>query len=374
MLAETLMYGCCSSPATTERFIEMPSTTVSVAEMKKLIKAELNVLLVGPSGVGKTLITREAVSSLGLKMKVLNAPTLDPYAHLIGIPVPNEETKGIDFRRPESIREAEVLFIDEANRASDPTLNALMELTQFRSINGEKLPNLRCVIAAMNPSDGDYKVNEIDLAMIDRFDAYFDLTPEIDAPYFTRKYGTGLGAATVKFWREYEVARLRQRSTANKVGYLSPRKMERILDNFIKSGLTSTSVPPNVSVTASSIRTTFGPFVRNGEIVDPNASRNSGRKLAPHRKGGVTAAAIRRHPSQALDYIAKNDGGADLDFIQGALTKSFSPTNFANSDWAKVLEAIGRDRCRNMYREWSQGKKNQLRESLDTTLFYSLFQ
>lgn len=354
----------------------MPSTTVSVAEMKKLIKAELNVLLVGPSGVGKTLITHEAVDSLGLKMKVLNAPTLDPYAHLIGIPVPNEETKGIDFRRPESIREAEVLFIDEANRASDPTLNALMELTQFRSINGEKLPNLRCVIAAMNPPDDDYKVNEIDLAIIDRFDAYFDLTPEIDAPYFTRKYGTGLGATAVKFWREYEAARLRQRSTANKVGYLSPRKMERILDNFIKSGLTSTSVPPNVSLTSASIRKEFGPFVRGGEIVDPNASKVS--KSSPVTTGGrakgITPAVIRKDPSKSLDYIANDESNTALDFVQAALGSNFSPAKFAHEDWIKVLKALGRDRCRKMYATWSNGKKVQLQESMPSAAFYSLFQ
>lgn len=358
----------------------MPATDISVMEMRKLIKAELNVLLIGPSGVGKTLITREAVESLGLKLKVLNAPTLDPYAHLIGIPVPDPGSKDIDFRRPVDIREAEVIFVDEANRASDPTFNALMELTQFRSINGEKLPNLKCVIAAMNPPDGDYKVNEIDIAILDRFDVYFDLPASIDAPYFIRKYGSGLGKTAVEFWRNYENARVRQRSTANKVGYLSPRKLERILDNYIASGMTTASIPPKVTVTASSIRKEFGPFVKNGAIVDPSAKATPTSSGAASSATGVskftpeTRRVIRQSGANALSFISdQGNSDAALNFVQEALTKTFSPTRLGSTDWTKVLEALGRARCMAMYSTWSQGKQTQLRDTVQANIYYSLF-
>lgn len=358
----------------------MPATDISVMEMRKLIKAELNVLLIGPSGVGKTLITREAVESLDLKLKVLNAPTLDPYAHLIGIPVPDPNSKDIDFRRPVDIREAEVLFIDEANRASDPTLNALMEITQFRSINGERLPNLKCIIAAMNPPDGDYKVNEIDVAGIDRFDVYFDLPAAIDAPYFIRKYGSGLGKTAVEFWRNYENSRIRQRSSSNKVGYLSPRKLERILDNYIASGMTAASIPPKVTVTSTSIRKAFGPFVKNGKIVDPAAKASTSTVGATSKAGGVskftpeTRRAIRQSGRQALDFLG-GQGKSDesLDFVQESLTRTFSPTRLSTKDWTEVLETLGRTRCIAMYGTWSKGKQTQLRDTVEANIYYSLF-
>lgn len=361
--------------------IPMPATDLSVMEMRKLIKAGLNVLLVGPSGVGKTLITREAVQSMGLKLKVLNAPTLDPYAHLIGIPVPDPDSKDIDFRRPVDIREAEVLFIDEANRASDPTLNALMEITQFKSINGEALPNLRCIIAAMNPPDGDYKVNEIDLAIIDRFDAYFDLPPAIDAPYFTRKYGSGLGGTAVKFWRNYENSRVRQRSSANKVGYLSPRKLERILDSYIASGMTSASIPPKVTVTASSIRQEFGPYVKGGKIVDPNKSSSTStitaRKKAPGlspRFNATDKRKVRTSAAEAKSFIAsESKSDAALDFVRDSIANSFSPQRFTHRDWQDILDMLGRARCRTMYSGWSTGKQEQLRAAIPPALYYSHF-
>jgi len=53
-----------------------------------------------------------------------------------------------------------MLFFDELNRAHPKVLNAVFELVQFRSINGDKLPRLQCVIAAINPPGAGYHVQE----------------------------------------------------------------------------------------------------------------------------------------------------------------------------------------------------------------------
>lgn len=347
----------------------MPSNTLTVAEMKKLIKAEMNVLIMGPSGVGKTYITHEAVASLGLKLKVLNAPTLDPYAHLIGIPVPNDEEKTVDFRRPSDLYETEVIFIDEANRASDPTLNALLEITQFGSINGEKLPNLKCVVAAMNPPTSGYKVNEIDVALLDRFDAYFDLEPEANRNYFVTKYGADFGRAIVTFWEQYEASRIRQRNSQNKIGYLSPRKLERIVDSYVDYGLTSASIPPNVAITVTSIRKTFGPFLkksspRKAVPTSTNNSKGSPEESRDVRRGGSNAEAY---------IIHRQKSDESLDFVMNAIKSGINSAKLADSQWNPVYELLGRDRCKKMFDGWNETKKNTFLADLDSSVYYNLF-
>lgn len=143
-----------------------------------LLDAGRPVLLVGPHGVGKTSVLRSLATNFNLKMHELNAATLDPFVHIVGIPV-NHEGK-VTMTPPEELQDAELLFVDEINRADRPTRNALFELICDHSVNGKKLEKLKLVVAAMNPPEEGYQVDALDEAMDDRFLYRFSVKRNID--------------------------------------------------------------------------------------------------------------------------------------------------------------------------------------------------
>lgn len=148
-----------------------------IETQKYLIETGKPVLLVGKHGVGKTSVLRSIAGNFDLKMHELNAATLDPFVHIVGIPVTHEGK--VTMNPPDELQEAELLFIDEVNRADRPTRNALFEIICDHSVNGRKLQNLKLVVAAMNPPGGDYHVDALDDAMDDRFLHKFNVEPDI---------------------------------------------------------------------------------------------------------------------------------------------------------------------------------------------------
>lgn len=154
----------------------------------KFIQSEKNVLFVGPHGCGKTTMVIDAAREANVVLKYFSAATLDPWADLIGIPVPvgSEENKHLKFIRPLDMDEAEMVFFDELNRSHPKVQNAVLEMIQFKSINGVPLPKLKMVWGAMNPAGGKYKVDELDVALEDRFHIHLEIKANPDVKYFTR--------------------------------------------------------------------------------------------------------------------------------------------------------------------------------------------
>lgn len=215
---------------------------ISVATIKSYMDNGLNIIVSGLAGTGKTSILTEAARQLGLNMQYYSAATLDPYTDLVGIPVPNHETKSVEYFRPKAIDEAEVVFFDEANRADPKTLNTLFELIQFRSINGEKLPKLKCVVAAINPNDGNYTVDDLDPALLDRFDMFLTAEPGIDYGYFSKLFGPALAKEASNWWREYHNSYKASLTSQKPQVYISPRRMEKIISSYMKIPAQSTVV------------------------------------------------------------------------------------------------------------------------------------
>lgn len=183
-------------------------------------KSNLNVMIVGSHGIGKSLIVKSLSEQLGLRFKYYSSATLDPYSELIGVPVPDKETKTLDFYRPKDLDEAEFVFFDELNRVQNPrVLNAILEIVQFKSINGEKLKNLKMVWAACNPP-GDYQVEELDPALVDRFHIYINMKASINVEYLKTKMGEKV-VKVVKDWWETDLSdEQRKIFTPRRVEYL----------------------------------------------------------------------------------------------------------------------------------------------------------
>jgi len=155
------------------------------------IKYGRNVLLQGVHGVGKTKMTLNLLNENNISYAYFSGPTMDPHLHFIGLPINVTTPEGDSAIRlvlPENYKfdDVEVIFIDEPNRAHPKVLNALMELLQFRSINGKKLTKLRSIISGINPDNGEYTVDALDPAIIDRFHYKIQMSKEFPTKYFSK--------------------------------------------------------------------------------------------------------------------------------------------------------------------------------------------
>ena len=205
------------------------------AKMDFWIKENLNILLVGKHGVGKTTVVKEAFERNNLKWMYFSAATMDPWVDFIG--VPKEKTEGgityLELVRPKCFQtdEVEALFFDEFNRSHKKVRNAVMELIQFKSINGKKFKNLKVIWAAINPDDEEeeikYDVEKLDPAQVDRFHIKIDIPYKPDYSYFKGKYGEVMAEASINWWKQLD------KPTQN---LISPRRLDYALDIFSRKG------------------------------------------------------------------------------------------------------------------------------------------
>lgn len=201
-------------------------------KLKKYAKAEYNVILTGRHGVGKTAIIKEVFGeTFGehmVKWRYFSASTLDPWVDFIGIPKNYTREDGMEVFKiipPEHFtgdEEIEAIFFDEINRSDAKTLNALMELIQFKSINGRRFPNLKCVWAAENPhddKDAEYSVMPLDPAQKDRFQIQVEIPNQLSKPYFEDKFGKDIFAVSSEWWDKHKLK-------------ISPRKLDDMLTGY----------------------------------------------------------------------------------------------------------------------------------------------
>lgn len=168
---------------------------------KKMLKlyAEngFNVLLSGRHGIGKTEIIKEIFSELFEdRWAYFSASTMDAWVDFIGVPkavTREDNTQVLELIRPARFADdnVEALFFDEYNRSPSKVRNAVMELIQFKSINGRKFKNLKVIWVAINPysEEGEYDVEKIDPAQMDRFPIKIDMPYKLDKLYFNKKHG-----------------------------------------------------------------------------------------------------------------------------------------------------------------------------------------
>ena len=202
----------------------------------KLFMEGYNVLLIGLHGTGKTESIKQMAERNGLKMKYFSCSTLDPFTDLVGVPVPTDllDKDGnptgeqyLKMVRPHDVDEADLIFFDELNRADAKTLNAVFEIIQFRSINGDPLPNLKACWGAINPPDEDYDVDRLDAALLDRFDLYINIDPKPSVSYMSQFIAPQYAQVLSRWWNDHYID-IRKGVRDAKIDYISPRRLMKI--------------------------------------------------------------------------------------------------------------------------------------------------
>ena len=220
---------------------------ISEQKLDFWVKNNLNVLFTGKPGVGKTAIIKNTFDRNKISFQYFSAPTMDPWVDLIGVPKESIDENGnkfLDLVRPKmfAFDEVQALFFDELNRAPAKVRNAVMELIQFRSINGKVFKNLKFIWAAINPEDEErtYDVERLDPAQKDRFPVQISIDYKPDKKYFFGKFGSDKGGVAIEWWNK--IPKEHKDS-------VTPRRLDYALDMYQMGGDLRDILPNNVNVT-----------------------------------------------------------------------------------------------------------------------------
>lgn len=148
----------------------------------------VSVIVEGDHGIGKSDSVYSFAAKYGFHVEPLFLSHQE-VADLIGIPTLEKDSHGhplttwskpIWLHRFEEAAKAGkrcILFLDELNRAQTEVRQAALQLVLDKQIHEHRLPKTvvngvefdTFVVAAVNPADGFYQVDELDPALMDRF-------------------------------------------------------------------------------------------------------------------------------------------------------------------------------------------------------------
>lgn len=352
---------------------------ISVPQLSAYMGAGLNILITGEPGTGKTAMLKEAASKNSMRMQYYSASTLDPVIDLIGIPVPDTANKRMEFYRPAGIETAEVVFFDEISRASLQTMNAILEVTQFRSLNGEPLPNLKCVVAAMNPADAAQGTDELPAALADRFDVYLEAAVKADYSYLKRKYGESYARAGVSIFDDYQRSyNNAKRSKKNTIGYLSPRRLDKLMEiykAFPKAETVRAVLPSDVVVSAPQVAQLLSAGLNPATVKAAPKADTVQKKAGPSvnlsslardqlnlNVSAMRSSANRKAFNAAYEWAVASDpktAEALREKLCVALSYSVGPATM-KTHWSRPLADFSMQQRSRLSRGWTASKTRQL--------------
>lgn len=149
-----------------------------IESMLDLTSVTNDVLMVnGVHGIGKSEKIANWAKDNNRHCFSLLTSTMEP-SDLTGLPMFDERNNSTAWAKPDWFQQiidldkegvSSVLFLDELNRGNVETLNTCLELCLNKRIHTHVLPKTCMIVAATNPSNGKYRVQRLDPALVNRF-------------------------------------------------------------------------------------------------------------------------------------------------------------------------------------------------------------
>lgn len=206
-------------------------------------------LLMGPPGVGKTAIVRQAAREMGLPL-VAYTMTHHTRQSAVGLPLIQQrdycgkafsiteytmsEIIGSVYRAMEETGKQEgILFLDEINCVSETLAPTMLQFLQNKTFGNHALPEGWAIIGAGNPPEYNKSVRAFDVVTLDRVRS---LWVEADVQAFL-DYGSGAGVhgAVLSYLRLKPERFYHVRRKENSVEYVTARGWEdlsRLLQSY----------------------------------------------------------------------------------------------------------------------------------------------
>jgi hypothetical protein len=151
--------------------------------LSKTIPAKLPVLVKGAPGTGKSDIISQACESAGADLIISHPGVSDPTDYK-GLPFAQDgKASFLPFGELQKLIEADrltVFFLDDLGQAPPSVQAACMQLILARRINGHKVSEHVCFIAATNRKADKAGVSGILEPVKSRFFSIVELTPDLD--------------------------------------------------------------------------------------------------------------------------------------------------------------------------------------------------
>lgn len=137
------------------------------------IRSGQNVILLGRRGTGKTAIAMQAALECGFKIIYINLSVLE-RPDLAGYPDLHSDQDVITFKSPfflpklkKNEKPNSIILFDEVDKASPDVTAPLLEILQFKKINGQPINAAGCILTGNLIQEGAYS-NLISSALLDR--------------------------------------------------------------------------------------------------------------------------------------------------------------------------------------------------------------
>lgn len=135
------------------------------------IKNDKNVFIFGQKGTGKTEIAMQAIKDLNYNISYVNLSVLE-RPDLAGYPDIHSNSEVITYKSPFFLPPSNgkpntVILFDEVDKASPEITAPLLELLQFKKINGKPINCVSCILTGNLLNERSFS-NEISRPLLDR--------------------------------------------------------------------------------------------------------------------------------------------------------------------------------------------------------------